>query len=231
MRQRDARVRGDAVRGDVRRNGGDSVSGLGVLGALGHHFCHVLPGAVIGERCNLGQNVVVMGGTRLGDNVKVQNNVSIYTGVEIADADEHRVGRQHRRTEAADVRQFRGLLERRHVRARVGRQLGRVVSWLGVDSYATGKLISGGIELVHEAVHRTVDGKRLLVARRVRPGKPQPAGFVRTADLSNWSANNGDAAFSIIQLFAPAETAGEKAADRHYVHHVPAQHGRRTIRA
>ena len=27
------------------------------------HFCHVLPGAVIGERCNLGQNVVVMGGT------------------------------------------------------------------------------------------------------------------------------------------------------------------------
>ena len=45
------------------------------------HFCHVLPGAVIGERCNLGQNVVVMGGTRLGDNVKVQNNVSIYEGV------------------------------------------------------------------------------------------------------------------------------------------------------
>jgi NDP-sugar pyrophosphorylase family protein len=24
------------------------------------HFCHVMPGAVIGERCNLGQNVVVM---------------------------------------------------------------------------------------------------------------------------------------------------------------------------
>jgi len=23
------------------------------------HFCHVMPGAVIGERCNLGQNVVV----------------------------------------------------------------------------------------------------------------------------------------------------------------------------
>ena len=30
------------------------------------HFCHVMPGAVIGERCNLGQNVVVMGGTRIG---------------------------------------------------------------------------------------------------------------------------------------------------------------------
>jgi UDP-2-acetamido-3-amino-2,3-dideoxy-glucuronate N-acetyltransferase len=44
-----------------------------------------MPGAVIGARCNLGQNVVVMGGTRLGDNVKVQNNVSIYEGVELED--------------------------------------------------------------------------------------------------------------------------------------------------
>jgi UDP-2-acetamido-3-amino-2,3-dideoxy-glucuronate N-acetyltransferase len=49
------------------------------------HFCHVLPGAVIGARCSLGQNVVVMNGVRLGDNVKVQNNVSIYEGVEIED--------------------------------------------------------------------------------------------------------------------------------------------------
>ncbi|MCA9721648.1 MAG: N-acetyltransferase, partial [Gemmatimonadetes bacterium] len=45
------------------------------------HFCHVMPGAVIGERCNLGQNVVVMNGVRLGNNVKVQNNVSLYEGV------------------------------------------------------------------------------------------------------------------------------------------------------
>src|SRR6476661_9834694 len=49
------------------------------------HFSHVMPGAVIGERCNLGQNVVVMGGTRLGNNVKVQNNVSIYEGVTLED--------------------------------------------------------------------------------------------------------------------------------------------------
>src|SRR5215470_17755995 len=49
------------------------------------HFSHILPGAVIGERCNLGQNVVVMGGTRIGNNVKVQNNVSIYEGVELED--------------------------------------------------------------------------------------------------------------------------------------------------
>ena len=49
------------------------------------HFCHILPGAVIGERCNLGQNVVVMGGTRVGNNVKIQNNVSIYEGVTLED--------------------------------------------------------------------------------------------------------------------------------------------------
>jgi UDP-2-acetamido-3-amino-2,3-dideoxy-glucuronate N-acetyltransferase len=49
------------------------------------HFCHVMPGAVIGDACNLGQNVVVMAGARLGKNVKVQNNVSIYEGVVLED--------------------------------------------------------------------------------------------------------------------------------------------------
>jgi UDP-2-acetamido-3-amino-2,3-dideoxy-glucuronate N-acetyltransferase len=49
------------------------------------HFSHIMPGAVIGERCNLGQNVVVMNGVRIGNNVKVQNNVSIYEGVELED--------------------------------------------------------------------------------------------------------------------------------------------------
>jgi len=37
--------------------------------------------AVLGENCNLGQNVVISSGVVLGTNVKVQNNVSIYTGV------------------------------------------------------------------------------------------------------------------------------------------------------
>ena len=46
------------------------------------HFCHVMPGAVIGERCNIGQNVVISPDVVLGNNVKVQNNVSIYTGVD-----------------------------------------------------------------------------------------------------------------------------------------------------
>ena len=45
------------------------------------HFTHVMSGCKIGERCNLGQNVVVSPGVVLGCNVKVQNNVSIYTGV------------------------------------------------------------------------------------------------------------------------------------------------------
>jgi len=45
------------------------------------HFSHIMSTAILGERCNLGQNVVVSPGVVLGDNVKVQNNVSIYTGV------------------------------------------------------------------------------------------------------------------------------------------------------
>ncbi len=45
------------------------------------HFSHIMPEAEIGEYCSFGQNVVVSPGVRLGNNVKVQNNVSIYTGV------------------------------------------------------------------------------------------------------------------------------------------------------
>src|ERR1041384_6186083 len=49
------------------------------------HFSHVMPGAVIGERCNLGQNVVGMPGARIGNDVKIQNIVSIYEGVVLED--------------------------------------------------------------------------------------------------------------------------------------------------
>lgn len=45
------------------------------------HFCHIMPGAIIGENCSLGQNVFVANGVTLGNNVKVQNNVSLYEGV------------------------------------------------------------------------------------------------------------------------------------------------------
>lgn len=45
------------------------------------HFCHIMPGSIIGENCNIGQNVVISPEVRLGNNIKVQNNVSVYTGV------------------------------------------------------------------------------------------------------------------------------------------------------
>ncbi len=45
------------------------------------HFSHIMSGAILGENCNLGQNVVVGSGVILGKNVRVQNNVSIYEGV------------------------------------------------------------------------------------------------------------------------------------------------------
>jgi UDP-2-acetamido-3-amino-2,3-dideoxy-glucuronate N-acetyltransferase len=49
------------------------------------HFCHVQPGARIGERSSLGQNVNIGNDVVIGNNVKIQNNVSVYTGTEIED--------------------------------------------------------------------------------------------------------------------------------------------------
>ncbi len=49
------------------------------------HFSHIFKGAVIGERCKLGQNVVVHPTAVLGSNVKIQNNVSVYDGVKLED--------------------------------------------------------------------------------------------------------------------------------------------------
>lgn len=49
------------------------------------HFSHIMPGTVLGAKCNVGQNVVISPGCRVGSNVKIQNNVSIYTGVILED--------------------------------------------------------------------------------------------------------------------------------------------------
>lgn len=49
------------------------------------HFCHIMPGAIIGENCSLGQNIVVTGGVRIGNNFKVQANVLICAEVYIDD--------------------------------------------------------------------------------------------------------------------------------------------------
>lgn len=49
------------------------------------HFCHVMPGAQIGNNCVLGQNVFMGSKAVLGNGVKVQNNVSLYDSVIIED--------------------------------------------------------------------------------------------------------------------------------------------------
>ena len=47
------------------------------------HFCHITNSAIIGKNCNIGQNCYIAG--KIGNRCKVQNNVSIYKGVEAGD--------------------------------------------------------------------------------------------------------------------------------------------------
>ena len=49
------------------------------------HFCHIQSGAVIGEKCSLGQNVNISKDVTIGNGVKIQNNVSVYEGVTLED--------------------------------------------------------------------------------------------------------------------------------------------------
>ncbi|MBS1738737.1 MAG: N-acetyltransferase [Bacteroidetes bacterium] len=49
------------------------------------HFCHIMPKAVIGTNCNLGQNIFVDNNCVVGNGVKIQNNVSVYNGVILED--------------------------------------------------------------------------------------------------------------------------------------------------
>jgi UDP-2-acetamido-3-amino-2,3-dideoxy-glucuronate N-acetyltransferase len=49
------------------------------------HFCHIMPGAVIGKKCSIGQNVNIGCRALLGDGCKIQNNVSIYDDVILED--------------------------------------------------------------------------------------------------------------------------------------------------
>lgn len=49
------------------------------------HFCHISAGARIGARCSFGQNCFVADDVVVGDGVKVQNNVSLYTGTVVED--------------------------------------------------------------------------------------------------------------------------------------------------
>jgi UDP-2-acetamido-3-amino-2,3-dideoxy-glucuronate N-acetyltransferase len=58
-----------------------------VLGAGSRvwHFCHVMNGAQIGERCSLGMGCFVARGVVIGNGVRLQNNVSVYQGVVLED--------------------------------------------------------------------------------------------------------------------------------------------------
>ncbi len=47
--------------------------------------CTILAGADIGQECLLSQNVYVEGHTKMGQRVKIKNNVSIYEGVILED--------------------------------------------------------------------------------------------------------------------------------------------------
>lgn len=49
------------------------------------HWVHVCGGAVIGERCSLGQNVFVGDRVVMGNNCRIQNNVSVYDDVVLED--------------------------------------------------------------------------------------------------------------------------------------------------
>lgn len=49
------------------------------------HFSHIMTDSHIGNDCNIGQNVLVSPGVVLGKACKVQNNVSLYTGVKCSD--------------------------------------------------------------------------------------------------------------------------------------------------
>lgn len=62
----------------------DDGAQLGV-GTKVWHFSHIMPKAVLGTNCNIGQNVFIADGVTLGNGVKVQNNVSLYTGLTVED--------------------------------------------------------------------------------------------------------------------------------------------------
>ena len=49
------------------------------------HFSHVLSGSRIGEKCNIGQNVVIGPDVSIGRGCKIQNNVSVFKGITLED--------------------------------------------------------------------------------------------------------------------------------------------------
>lgn len=48
-------------------------------------FAHVMPGARIGSRCNIGEHCFIESGAVVGDDVTVKNGVALWDGVTVAD--------------------------------------------------------------------------------------------------------------------------------------------------
>jgi UDP-2-acetamido-3-amino-2,3-dideoxy-glucuronate N-acetyltransferase len=49
------------------------------------HFSHILANVTIGKDCSIGQNVMIGPHVSVGARCKIQNNVSLYEGVQLAD--------------------------------------------------------------------------------------------------------------------------------------------------
>jgi acetyltransferase-like isoleucine patch superfamily enzyme len=49
------------------------------------HFSHLLGGTRVGDDCSIGQNVVIGPDVTVGDRCRIQNNVSVYNGVTLED--------------------------------------------------------------------------------------------------------------------------------------------------
>ena len=49
------------------------------------HWSHISKDCVIGHHCSFGQGVYIAPGVKIGNFVRVQNNVSLYTGVTLED--------------------------------------------------------------------------------------------------------------------------------------------------
>lgn len=48
-------------------------------------FAHVMPGAVVGDDCNIGEGAFIERGALLGDRVTVKNHVLVWDGVTVGD--------------------------------------------------------------------------------------------------------------------------------------------------
>ena len=48
-------------------------------------FAHVLDGAIVGEKCNIGDHAFIEGGARIGNRVTIKNGVMVWDGITIQD--------------------------------------------------------------------------------------------------------------------------------------------------